>query len=605
MGVVDEPLPDFRALFESSPGLYLVMTPELRIIAASDAYLQATMSKREAILGRHLFDVFPDNPDDPYATGTRNLAASLGRVLQERRPDTMAVQKYDVRRPDADGGGFEERYWSPKNAPVLGADGRVLYIIHRVEDVTEFVRLREEGTEQEKLSRELRTRAGEMEAEVYRRAQEIQETNAQLRKLHDELEARVDARTMALRLANADLSDQIEERQKTEAALRKSEEQLRQAQKLEAIGRLAGGIAHDFNNMLSVILSYATILLEELPPDATGYQELVQMKLAAERATELTRQLLAFSRQQLLDVRTLDVNDVLRGVAKMLERLLGEDVDLALTTAPEELLVWADRGQIEQVVMNLVVNARDALPNGGKVTIETSLVDLDEPYARDHAEVVPGPHVLIAVSDNGEGMDAATQERIFEPFFTTKEYGKGTGLGLSTVFGVVKQSGGHIWLYSERGSGTTFKIYLPQAKGRSVAPRKAVESVGPRSIGFETILLAEDQEQVRGVATSILRRAGYEVIEASTPDEAIAAAERHTGPIQLLVTDVVMPGMNGRELSERIRRVRPEIRVVFMSGYSDDAILRNGVLEEGVAFVQKPLTPAALTRKVRAALDAE
>ena len=581
--------PDFRALFEGAPGLYLVLAPDLTIVAVSEAYLRATMTTRARILGRRLFDVFPDNPDDSTATGVSNLRSSLERVLKHRRPDAMAVQKYDVRRPDSEGGGFEERHWSPINSPVLAEGGQLRYVIHQVEDVTEFVRLKQQRSEQHKIADELRTRAGQMEAEIHRRAQEIQEANRLLREHQEELEARVEARTADLRQANEDL--------------RKSEEQLRQSQKLEAVGRLAGGIAHDFNNLLSVILSYGDMLSYELKPNDHALADLEEIKKAGRRAADLTRQMLAFSRQQVLDLRILDLNEIVGSVNKMLTRILGEDIELKTLLAPRLAKVKADPGQVEQVLMNLVVNARDAMPTGGNLTIETANVELDLAYVRDHVGVTRGSYVMIAVSDNGVGMDKATQARVFEPFFTTKELGKGTGLGLSTVFGIVRQSGGNIWLYSEPGVGTTFKIYLPRAEGKvdwspSLVPRAAEVR------GTETILLVEDQDQVRKVAAGILEKAGYHVLEARSPGEALLVSEQHPVKIHLLLTDVVMPKMNGRQLAERIGSMRPEIRIIFMSGYTDNVILHHGVLDSGVSFLQKPFTPNSLSRKVRQVLDA-
>jgi len=568
--------------------LYLVLAPDLTIVGVSEAYLRATMTTRAQILGRGLFDVFPDNPDDSTATGVSNLRSSLERVLKHRRPDAMAVQKYDIRRPDSEGGGFEERHWSPVNSPILGEGDQLRYIIHQVEDVTEFVRLKQQRSEQHKIADELRTRAGQMEAEIHRRAQEIQEANRLLREHQEELESRVEARTADLQQANE--------------ALRKSEEQLRQSQKLEAVGRLAGGIAHDFNNLLSVILSYSDMLSYELKPNEHALADLEEIKKAGRRAADLTRQMLAFSRQQVLDLRILDLNEIVGSVNKMLTRILGEDIELKMLLAPRLAKVKADPGQIEQVLMNLVVNARDAMPTGGNLTIETANVELDVAYARDHVGVTQGAYVMLAVSDNGVGMDKAIQARVFEPFFTTKELGKGTGLGLSTVFGIVKQSGGTIWLYSEPGIGTTFKTYLPRAEGKvDWSPSPGPPTVAIR--GTETILLVEDEDQVRKVASGILKKAGYHVLEATSPGEALLVSEQHPVKIHLLLTDVVMPKMNGRQLAERIGSMRPGIRIIFMSGYTDNVIIHHGVLDSGVSFLQKPFTPDSLSSKVRQVLD--
>jgi PAS domain S-box-containing protein len=379
------------------------------------------------------------------------------------------------------------------------------------------------------------------------------------------------------------------------------EEQFRQAQKMEAVGRLAGGVAHDFNNLLTVITSYSTLLLDDMGAADSRREDLEEIRKAATGAAGLTRQLLAFSRQQVLEPKVLDLNAVVAGAGKMLQRLIGEDVALVTVLAPDLGSVKADPGQIEQVIMNLAVNARDAMPDGGKLTIETVNVELGDAYTQEHRPVSPGPYVLLSVSDTGTGMDESTKAHLFEPFFTTKEKGKGTGLGLATVYGIVKQSGGFIWVYSEPGHGTTFKMYLPRVNEPAMDLHQGQT---PESVrGTETILLAEDAAGVRAVAREVLKRNGYAVIEAADGQAALALAAAHAGPIHLLVTDVIMPEMSGRQLADRLREGRPELKVLFVSGYTDDAIVRHGILEPGIAFLQKPFTPESLARKVRAVLD--
>ncbi len=386
------------------------------------------------------------------------------------------------------------------------------------------------------------------------------------------------------------------------SARRKLEEQFLQAQKMDAVGRLAGGVAHDFNNMLSVILSYANMAVHDLRPGDPLRDDLQEVSKAGQRATDLTRQLLAFSRQQVLQPRVIDLSEILEGMQRMLGRLLGEDIDLAVLPAVGLGRVLADPGQVEQVVMNLAVNARDAMPDGGSLTIELSNVELDATYASTHLGAVAGSFVMLAVSDTGMGMDAATRARVFEPFFTTKPVGKGTGLGLATVFGIVQQSGGHVGVYSEPGRGTTFKIYLPRTDRVASAPG-VTRPLGDLR-GTETILLVEDEEQVRTVACAILRRHGYEVLEASNGGEAFLISQDFPNPIHLLLTDVVMPRMSGRRLAEQLAPTRLGMKVLYASGYTDDAIVRHGVLEAGVAFIQKPFTPDRLLRSVREVLEA-
>lgn len=586
---MQEGSPNYLQILDAVPGCYLILDPELRIIAVTNAYLKATMTNRSEIVGRKLFEVFPDNPDDVGAEGVANLRASIDRAIRLRKPDPMPVQKYDIRKPDSEGGGFEVRYWSPINTPVYGPSNELAYVIHAVEDVTTFVRLKAEGVEAARDTEALRSEAGRMEAEILRRAHEVQVVNRELMTLKEELEQRVEARTAELRHAMETLEN--------------TEEQLRQSQRLEAIGRLAGGVSHDFNNLLSVILSYSEMILEESPPALPYRNELEQVKKAALRAADLTKQLLAFSRRQLLDLKVLEPNVVVNNIAQILERTLGEDIELRLQLGRPLSRIKADQGHLEQVLMNLVVNARDAMPKGGRLTIETKNVYLDEEYAKEHLGVTPGDYVMLAVSDTGLGMDKATQARAFEPFFTTKARGKGTGLGLSTVFGIVKQLGGNVWLYSEVGTGTSIRIYLPATLGQPDAAASPTRDL-PKARGHEVILLVEDDEMVRRLVVAMLGKAGYQVQAVNGPNEALRLVADPAHNFDLLLTDVIMPGLNGRELADRVRTQRPKLPVLFMSGYTDDVILHHGVLEAGVAFVQKPLTPELLFRKIRDVLDA-
>ena len=380
------------------------------------------------------------------------------------------------------------------------------------------------------------------------------------------------------------------------------EAQLRQSQKMEAIGQLAGGVAHDFNNLLTAINGYSGLALQRMNEDneIRGYLE--EINKAGERAANLTRQLLAFGRKQMLQPVPLNLNGVISDLNKMLSRLIGEDINFTVKLDPALLKIKADPGQIEQVLINLVVNARDAMPSGGNLTVETANFEVDREHAAKYIGVQPGGYVMVTVTDTGTGMDKETKARIFEPFFTTKERGKGTGLGLSTVYGIVKQSGGNIWVYSEPGCGTAFKVYLPQLKTAEEDPQKStVEVAVPR--GSETILLVEDEDVVRGLARKILEQSGYTVLEASGGKEAIHICQNQTVPIHLLLTDVVMPETSGREIAEQVTKLRPITRVLFMSGYTDEAIVHHGIVDSGVEFLQKPFTPAALAKKVREVLD--
>src|SRR5579883_90937 len=552
MTLAKEPtVPDFRILFESSPGLYLVLVPDFTIVAVTENYLSATMTQRDAILGRGIFDVFPDNPNDPTATGVSNLRSSLEHVRNNRIPDVMPLQKYDIRRPESEGGMFEERYWSPVNTPVLTKDGELLYIIHRVEDVTDFVRLKQFGTEQQQLTHELQTRTDHMEAEIYLGSQELEEANRN---------------------------------------------------RLAALGRLSGGIAHDFNNLLGVILGYARLLQDENQTDTRLNKALDSIVHAAENASGLTRQLLAYSRQQVLEPKILNLNDIVKKIEPLIRRLIGENIEFQTSLDSGLGKIKADPGQLEQVIMNLAINARDAMPQGGKLIVETSNHDLDESYISQHPGVARGPYVLLSVSDTGTGIDPSAKERIFEPFFTTKEMGKGTGLGLSTVQGIVKQSDGHIWVYSELGHGTNFKIYFPTTE-ESAKTASSVEAKPYIARGSETVLLVEDQSSLRELITTMLERDGYKVLAAETPAKGLEFAGTYNGTIHLLITDVILPEMNGRAFAERLAGSRHAIKVLFISAYTENIMVQQGTLPGGTAFLQKPFTHEALRRKVREVLD--
>ena len=395
----------------------------------------------------------------------------------------------------------------------------------------------------------------------------------------------------------------ITARKRAEEEREKLEKQLRMSQKMEAIGSLAGGVAHDFNNLLSVILSYTGFVEDGLREGDPVKDDLLEVKKAAERAVALTHQLLAFSRKQDLQPMPLNLNQIAAGVEKMLRRILGEDIDLVLVLVPDLGLTLADPSQIEQVLMNLVVNARDAMPEGGKLTIETANVEIDEDYAARYAAMEPGPYVLLTVTDTGCGMDVQTKARLYEPFFTTKEKGKGTGLGLSTVYGIVKQSGGYIWVYSEPGQGTTFRVYLPREFLATMATAIKPSTLPRRAAGTETILVVEDELALRKVATRILDAAGYTVLTAADGDEALLTCAQHAGDIHLLLTDMVMPRMSGSLLAQQLFKTLPTLKVLYMSGYTYNAIGHHGVLDAGTHFIAKPFTATDLTRKVRAVLD--
>jgi two-component system, cell cycle sensor histidine kinase and response regulator CckA len=597
---------------------------------------------RDGIIGKTVYDVAPKDLADVYREADEALLRNSG------------VQVYETRAVGADG---TRRDVLVTKATFRNADGSLGGLIGAIIDITERKRMEEslrESTETLQTVIEasphaifaldlegritLWNRASERifgwsEREAVGRSNPIvpEEKQEEFRGLRERVvreggffdveltRRKKDGSPIAISLSSAAIRNRwgavigfmaiasdISERKRMEAALKESEEQLRQSQKMEAVGRLAGGIAHDFNNVLTAILGYGEILRRRLGGDEGALGDLGEIVRCAERASSLTRQLLAFGRRQVLQPKVLNLNAVVANMENMLRRLIGEDIELAVRPAPGLWAVSVDPGQIEQVLMNLAVNARDAMPGGGRLLIETRNVDLDGGYLLRHSVVRPGSYVMIAVSDTGIGMDEETASRVFEPFFTTKAPGKGTGLGLSTVYGIVKQSGGYVWVYSEPGKGTTFKVYLPRHKGEAEDEARSALHAGKRASpprGQETVLLVEDDSVLRRLFGNMLRTGGYRVLEAGDGTEAIRVAEGFHEPIHLVVTDVVMPRLGGRDLAKALSRDKPDAKILYMSGYTDDAIFRNGDLDRGKPFIQKPFTLEALLRTVREVLD--
>jgi PAS domain S-box-containing protein len=673
----------YQAVFESLPGNYLLLAPDLTIVGVTDAYLRATMTRRKDILGRALFDVFPDNPDDPGATGVRNLEASLSRVLAHKRPDRMALQKYDIRRPESEGDGFEERYWSPLNTPVLDAAGDVRYIIHWVEDVTEFIRLkREMERDQGAQSESLTEHAGRLDAEAFLQKEAVEasrrltESERRYRFLADAVPQLiwtadpggkldyVNARWVAFtglardrllgegwqhvvhpedreRIARAwaEAVSRKTERFQEEHRLRHhdgtwrvvlttavpypdhdreiakwfgtttdihdrvmAEEHMRQAQRLHAVGKLAGGMAHEVNNMMSAVLGFGELVLGGMMPDDPNRRDIEEMVKAGKRAAEVTRQLLAFSRQQVLKPVVMDLNEVVSDLVPALERLLGADRRLEVVASRRAALIRADRGQMDQVLINLVSNARDATPAGGLVMIKVDTTMVDEERLARHleSELPTGRYARITVSDNGVGMSPEVAARVFEPFFTTKVVGRGTGLGLSMVYGIVKQSGGFLGIESTPDHGTTFSVYFPVVDAEISEP--LVSPMAPQGNG-EAILVVEDEQVVRSLVLRILEAYGYRVYQAPTGVAALEFLSKPGTEVDLVVSDIVMPRMSGRELGEKLKERFPGLPILFMSGYSGNEIKQRGLIEDGAPFLQKPITPDALAIAVRTELD--
>jgi two-component system cell cycle sensor histidine kinase/response regulator CckA len=675
--------PDFEAVFAAAPGNYLLLDSDLTIVGVTDSYLSATMTRREEIRARKLFDVFPDNPNDPTADGVRNLYASLRRVLANKRPDRMLVQKYDIRRPEAEGGGFEERFWSPLNTPVLAADGSVRYIVHWVEDVTEFMRLRQEmEREQAELTEELRSRASKIEAETFLRVeavaanQRLTESERRYRFLTDAVPQLIWTADQAgmldfcnerwrsftglpsdrlrgtgwqealhpedrdrIALAWAEAVRTRAPRFQAEHRLRRhdgtwrwmlttalpyrdrhgqvqqwfgattdihdrviAEQQIRQAQRLQAAGKLAGGMAHEVNNMMSAVLGFGELALQALEPTHPVRLDVSEMIKAGARAADVTRQLLAFSRQQVLKPTVIDIGTVVTELTPVLQQLAGSDRRLEVILTAPRVRTLADRSQIEQVLINLVSNARDATGTDGVILVDVGIVSLDASALDRDTEsgVEPGRFARLAIKDNGAGMPPDIAARAFEPFFTTKPVGQGTGLGLSMVHGIAQQSGGFAWIDSKAGEGTTVAFYLPLVEA-DLTPDALVLEV-TRGKG-EGVLIVEDEAVVRSLARRVLEAYGYIVYQAPNGGVALDFLATHLGEIDLVLTDIVMPRMSGQELAQRIGERYPHIPVLFMSGYSGDEIVQRGLMLAGLPFIPKPWTAEQLARAVRDQLD--
>jgi PAS domain S-box-containing protein len=602
----------YRTLMDSAPDALLVADADGRILLANARAEETFGYGREELVGRALAEIIPqglharrrDGSEFPVdvrlstvklPTG-RGVCAAVRDVSEQRRAE-QALRESQAALEQAQRvahvGSWQSGLaqdapleWSKETFRIFGVDP--VSFGARVEDF--FARVHPEDVSA------VREAAGAAVARgtSYSIDHRILRPNGAVRWVHEQAEVVKDAEGRPLRLVGTvqDITDR-----------RQLQEQLLQAQKIEAVGRLAGGVAHDFNNLLGVILGFSELARKDLPAEHRAHQRVEQIQKAAERAATLTRQLLAFSRKQLLQPRVVDLNTIAREMERMLRRLIGEDIELVTSFAPDLWPVRADPAQVEQVILNLAVNARDAMPAGGTLTIRTCEADLDPAFAGAHPGASPGPHAVLSVSDTGYGMDAATLSHVFEPFFTTKPAGHGTGLGLAMIYGIVKQSGGYISAESRPGQGTTFTVYLPRAEAQGADPVPPPEPAAlPR--GTETVLLVEDEASLRGVMCETLRGAGYRVLESGTAEDALAAAAAHDGAIHLLLTDVVMPGASGEALEAQLRPARPGIRVVFMSGYTDDAISRHGVLEPGRHFLQKPFAADVLLREVRRALDA-